>query len=281
MFITKYRADGTYLWAKSIGGSIDDQGYNSTDFGYGVAVGDGVYLTGTFNSLDFDPGPGAGPLASTGGNDAFVMKLVCTDTSSSHITASIKCGTSYTLNGKSYSTGGTHKQYFANATGCDSTVFLELTVIPVDEPVLTVDNNVLGVVGTYAAYQWIKGGADIPGATNPTYTVTENNDYQVRVTDEHDCEGISDIYGVTNISVDEYKGIEQYISIYPNPVNEVIYINSPVSVNAVLSGIDARIILHEEDAKMLPVRDLAKGVYLLHIRDKEGRLVKVGKIIKQ
>ncbi len=282
MFIAKYDSAGTHLWAKSIGGSINDRGNSSTDRGLGIAMdGGNAYVAGVFNSLDFDPGPNADTLVSAGGFDAFVMKLVCVDTSSSHITASIKCGTSYTLNGKSYGTAGIHKQYFPNAAGCDSTVFLELTVISIDAPVITVDNDVLGVAGTYVVYQWIKNGVDVPGATNPTYTATENADYQVRVIDGHNCEGISDIYGVTNISVDEYKGISQYISIYPNPVKEVIYINSPVSVDAHLSGIDARVVLHVEDAKTIPVQGLAKGMYLLHIRDQGGRLIKVEKIIKQ
>ncbi len=44
---------------------------------------------------------------------------------------------------------------------------------------------------TYAAYQWRRDGADIPGATQPTHAPTASGDYSVRVTDEQGCRGES------------------------------------------------------------------------------------------
>ena len=75
--------------------------------------------------------------------------------------------------------------------------------------------------------------------------------------------------------------IRNGLSIYPNPFREVIHISSPVPVDAYLSGIDGRIISHMEDVKTIPVKDLAKGMYLLQIRDKGGKLVKVEKMVRQ
>ncbi len=70
-FLAKYAADGTYLWARRMGGS----GY---DIGYGVVVdgNDQVYVTGRFAAAGarFGSGADADTLTSAGGNDAFIAK---------------------------------------------------------------------------------------------------------------------------------------------------------------------------------------------------------------
>ena len=69
-FISKLDANGNYLWAKGMGGAIDDESSGLALDGYG-----NVYATGSFESTgDFDPGPGTFNLtaSSSGG---FVVKL--------------------------------------------------------------------------------------------------------------------------------------------------------------------------------------------------------------
>ncbi len=188
---------------------------------------------------------------------------------------------SYELHGTVYTATGIYLVTITNASGCDSTIVLDLTLAPLDPPVITVDEFVLSVTGTYASYQWIRNGTDIPFATNPTYTVTENAAYQVRVTDTDGCEATSTVYSVNNVSVAHRSGIGQDISIYPNPVNDVIYINSPVAVHAMLTSIEGRNLLREPDAKVIATGHLAKGIYLLHLSDKEGRLIKTVKVVKE
>ena len=73
VFVVKLDRDGTFVWARRMGG--DDQ-----DKGYGVAVdGQGnVYITGFFweaDTVDFDPGPEVYTLTSAGSADVFVAKL--------------------------------------------------------------------------------------------------------------------------------------------------------------------------------------------------------------
>ena len=61
----------SWLWAKGIGGGSDDEGGGMTVDGFG-----NVYTTGWFNgTVDFDPGPGAFILTSTGLEDIFISKL--------------------------------------------------------------------------------------------------------------------------------------------------------------------------------------------------------------
>jgi hypothetical protein len=209
----------------------------------------------------------------------FILKLICNDTTSSYLSVEL-CADSYTLNGETYTAGGIYTQVFPNTSGCDSTVMLELALYSLNPPAITVDEYTLSVAGTYITYQWIKNGTDIDGATNATYTVTENADYQVRVTNDNGCEATSAVYEVNNVSINEAGGIAQYISVYPNPVNEVIHISSPVPVHIALTGADGRTVLSAEDARQVSVKHLPGGVYFLRVSDREGRLIKTEKVVK-
>ena len=87
IFVSKLDASGSFVWARSLGGTVDD-------YGNSVAVdGSGnVYTTGFFGgTVDFDPGPGTTNLTSVGGKDIFVSKL---DASGSFVWARSLGGTS-------------------------------------------------------------------------------------------------------------------------------------------------------------------------------------------
>ena len=75
-FVVKLESTGAYAWSKVFGGAADDHVQS-------VAVdrtGD-VYLGGYYSGVvDFDPGMGEAVSASSGGLDAFVVKLTTTGT---------------------------------------------------------------------------------------------------------------------------------------------------------------------------------------------------------
>jgi len=69
--VSKLDSSGNFVWAKSMGGTMSDQGH-------GIAVDylGNVYTTGNFfDRVDFDPGPGAFNLTSGLGPDIFISKL--------------------------------------------------------------------------------------------------------------------------------------------------------------------------------------------------------------
>jgi hypothetical protein len=74
IFISKLDGNGDFVWAKSMGSTMHDQGFS-------ITVEDtedvGVYTTGNFRgTVDFDPGSGTFNLTSQGsGNNAFILKL--------------------------------------------------------------------------------------------------------------------------------------------------------------------------------------------------------------
>ena len=70
-FVLKLNVDGSYAWAQSFGGANEDEGRSLTIDGEG-----NIFTGGYFSSLaDFYPGVPVSQLQSTGGFDAFILKL--------------------------------------------------------------------------------------------------------------------------------------------------------------------------------------------------------------
>jgi hypothetical protein len=71
IYLAKYDGAGNYIWAKSMGGSTDN------DVAYGVAIdaSGNSYITGSFmGTADFDPGAGTQNLIASGSTDIFLAK---------------------------------------------------------------------------------------------------------------------------------------------------------------------------------------------------------------
>ncbi len=149
---------------------------------------------------------------------------------------------------------------------------------------ITINKFQLGTTGgPFASYQWLLDGVILHGATDSTYTIQANGDYQVIVTNEFGCTDTSDIYPVTNydVSVADADTPISQIQIYPNPATGIIHINSPVAVYIHISSIEGRDVLSTEHVKVIDVSNFPQGIYLLRITDSKDRLLKVEKIVKQ
>lgn len=90
----------------------------------------------------------------------------------------------------------THNFSLLTSHGCDSTIMLQVSVVPVYTPVISVSgaltpcessSAILGVVGNYNAYEWSNG------MNTPTITITETGYYWVSVTDANGCSGLSEM----------------------------------------------------------------------------------------
>jgi hypothetical protein len=149
------------------------------------------------------------------------------------------------------------------------------------DPIITVNVFELSTTIPYNTYQWYLNGVLIPGATNSTYTVTENGAYTVAVSDGT-CTDTSAVYNVTNVlGIEDVSYWASRINIYPNPTQDIVFINAPVAVNVQLTGIEGRAIRTIKNAKQISVGDLAAGIYLMRITDKDGTILKVEKIIRE
>jgi hypothetical protein len=286
-YILKLYADGEFAWAKQFEGS------EWTDVANDISVNSSgsIFTTGAFSTtVDFDPGPGVLNLTSLGAStqpgspspeDAFIHKMICTDTNSFHL--NITACRQYEYNKVVYNSAGTYLHVFPNTAGCDSTVHLHLTFDSLSvklNPIISVDTYVLSTTILYATYQWIKDGFAMEGATLPTYTVTENGDYQVYVSDENGCYDTSDIYRVRNVSIHNYHKPSSNIYVYPNPAHNEINIHSEQEVDVDVLNVEGRHLLKIERAEAISLEDWTPGIYFLKIYNREGNLLKVEKIIR-
>lgn len=274
----KYDPAGNYLQAGRLGGSNDEFGRK-----IGVDGSGNIYLCGEFRSkpATMEPGTAADTLSAYGVEDAFIVKLICTDTSTTHLTV-VECGESYSFDGQLVNASGIYTRRYPGLLGCDSTVILNLTLNPVPEAIITVDVDTLGTTLPYSTYQWMKNGAEISGATQARYTVTENADYQVIVTSASGCIDTSDIYTVTNhgVSIKNTNLLKTQVQVYPNPSKGIVNINAPVAVCWELVSVDGRILQNGKGkAQTIDLANLAEGVYLLKILDQEGNFVKAERIV--
>jgi len=71
MFISKLDASGNFMWAKGLGGILEDNAQAVTTDASG-----NVYISGSFEStVDFDPGVGVFNLTAIANDDFFILKL--------------------------------------------------------------------------------------------------------------------------------------------------------------------------------------------------------------
>lgn len=276
-FVAKYDAEGNYIWA-GLFESASSQGSLGTALD--VTPSGTVYAAGYFQTMvDLDPGTATDQHNSLS-YAIYLAKLVCGDTTSTYLEV-VECDSSYTLNGEVYAASGVYTQHFAGATYCDSAVILDLTIEPLNAPVISIDGFILRTTLTYDTYQWIKDGVELPGETNSTLLVSENGDYQVRVTNEQSCTATSAVYPVNNASVTEGWDPAEQISVYPNPAMDWVRINSPVDVNVTITSPDGRQVRYVENVRSLNIGDLSAGVYFLKLSDVSGRTFKIERLVKQ
>ncbi|MDB4534799.1 choice-of-anchor J domain-containing protein, partial [Vicingaceae bacterium] len=186
-------------------------------------------------------------------------------------------GVTYTASNNS----ATH--VLTNATGCDSTVTLGLTVIIINVSV-TQSGTLLTAVESGATYQWLNCTTmtAIPGATNQSFTVTTNGDYAVEIT-KNGYSATSICYTVIGVGVIE-KSFNNEILLYPNPTNGNFSIDIGETFNTVkitITDMSGKLIQsknYNENQLINLELEFPAGVYLLIIEsgDKNDviRLVK-------
>ena len=168
-----------------------------------------------------------------------------------------------------------------NGDYCHYRVDTFVVTIESISPVLTVSGLTLGTTTPYLHYQWLYEGNIITGATNSTYTITQNGHYSVFAGNDH-CLDTSDVYTATNVTgILNLNDKAQQIKVYPIPASAVVYIDAPFPVQATLTSIEGKMIHTARKTNKISVEALSKGIYYLRVSDENGTLLKVEKIIKQ
>lgn len=197
------------------------------------------------------------------------------------------CGTYYwNLTGQTYTTSNTYSANVPhqNPDLCDSVITLHLTINAIPSNAITFSNGVLTATETGASYQWIDCATDQPiaGATNRTFTLTENGSYAVEIT-KNGCSSLSDCETVNNLSLQslDMSGIR----VFPNPTSGLVSVSLPETfANVTIEIVDVAgklirsIALNQENNVTFSIVG-EPGVYNLKITSTEGVVMK--KVIVQ
>lgn len=172
-----------------------------------------------------------------------------------------------------YTMVGTYTVYdtISNIQGCDSLLAITITVNgAIDNSTsttgVTITSNATGVT-----YQWIDCGnnsAPIAGETSASYTATTNGDYAVVVTDGN-CSDTSACVSITTVGMEDNWDITNAVSVYPNPVMDLLTINTDhlsISSVSVVSLSGQMLKSTTSVTKTVDVSDLASGIYFLQVQ---------------
>ncbi|MGB4930939.1 MAG: T9SS type A sorting domain-containing protein [Chitinophagales bacterium] len=134
-------------------------------------------------------------------------------------------------------------------------------------------------------YQWYKGASPIAGATSLTYTATASGNYKCRVTKAATgCYKNSNAIAVSVPCREENNIIENTFSLYPNPANNFITIETDFSTEKTIYITDAlgqivKTITTSENNITIDLNGIASGVYFIKMEDGINSVTK--KFIKQ
>lgn len=215
-FIHKVDANGNYLWAKQIGGQSDDR------VGALVLKNDFTIIgTGNFKgTADLDPDSTTLNLTTNGLYDSYIFQWnQCPPTSS---TESYSVCNSFTWKDSITYTASTTSAYlyFSTVNGCDSVVYLDLTINGVDDTSISVSGATITANSDSATYQWLdcdNGYAVIAGETSKSFTPAVNGDYAVQLSQDG-CVDTSACVNINNVSIVE-RNFGKGLTLYPNPNN--------------------------------------------------------------
>lgn len=280
MFILKMNAGGEYIWAGMSGGAATD----SRGMALTTDADNNIYVTGKYNGVvDFDPGAGTAEMTSNSSQDIFVLKLNAAGeyqwSKSMGSAAEEFGGAEIAVDGSNiYVTGGFTETCDFNPGGAayeiTSAGVGDIFIMKLGE--CNVDNNVsqdgltLTAAQDGATYQWLNcndGYAPIDGETDQNIEVTMDGSYAVEVT-LGACVDTSECLVVSGIGFEELN--KDHIVVYPNPVEDVIYIQSDAIIeNVIVYDLYGRVIT-SGNSTTISAAELETGVYLLTVETASG-----------
>lgn len=164
------------------------------------------------------------------------------------------------------------------SNSCDSTVIVELTILPE----IDVTVNIVGITITAAVtgldYQWIDcddNNNPILGEINQVYTATVNGNYAVEVMDGT-CVNTSDCISITTVGI-QSNDIRNQLFIYPNPTTDVTTISGFGIKQIIILDITGKVvekINKENNEQTFDLSNQAKGIYFVKVLTSQGIIIK-------
>ena len=186
---------------------------------------------------------------------------------------------SFVWQSNTYNEVGLYNEVYSSVFGCDSIYQLNLTLNVVDTTVIK-NGNTLTANLAGAQYQWLYCDSvytEISGENEQSFTPLENGNYAVVII--NNCTDTSSCHSIASIGIPEYF-VENTISLFPNPANNYIYINSELLSFNILEIIDVsgKLIKTMQFPNLksikLNVSGIDNGVYFVKITTTNGVVVK-------
>lgn len=177
--------------------------------------------------------------------------------------------------------GSTNITYTLSGTGC----FAIKTITVQPAPAAPISYNYFTksfyTLNTYPSYQWYDHFGPIAGANTYLTAALYDGVYYVVVGNTSGCKGESThlLFNQSMVSTPSVSQVQ--VKIYPNPSTETVYIEAPVKVRAVISGVDGKIEMERADATEMNISKLASGLYFITLYDAAGTKIVVQKLVKQ
>ena len=177
-------------------------------------------------------------------------------------TVSISACNSFEWDGTTYDSTGFYTNNYTDVNGCDSTVTLDLLIYFIQATIDTLGGDLVASGGL--SYLWNTG------ATNSTIIPDTNGLYTVVATDANGCADTA-IFNVTYItSTGILDNSISTISIYPNPVNDMLNISSSDNIKSLeVKDLLGRIVNSSTDINsksiLLNTSNFSNNVYLLSL----------------
>ena len=125
-----------------------------------------------------------------------------------------------------------------------------------------------------ATYQWVdclNGNAPINGATNASFTATQNGQYAVEITIGN-CTVTSSCTTISTVELEENQLV--LVSVYPNPTKDFLSVESSEQIESIVIYDVTGKQVQQEGTNHFSVDQLANGPYVLHIQTTNGTAIK-------
>jgi hypothetical protein len=185
-------------------------------------------------------------------------------------------------------TNGTYTVTTYDDSGCHTSVSYEI----MSPPQILFSNNITDDLGNCTGSVTVNVTGGVPDyyydwstglSGNFAQTISglcDGQTYYLMLTDNNGCV-VYDTVIIHGPTVVNSTTTPATIKLYPNPVSSILYVDANQAVNIQVQDLTGRVIINVENAKQIPMAQLANGVYIVNILDENNKLIGTRKIMKQ
>ena len=159
---------------------------------------------------------------------------------------------------------------------CENSTDFDITVLSAPEITITQDGSVLSTT-SQGKIQWYLNDQPIDQATGSSYTCENDGNYYAIVSYENGCSTQSNTITVTGTDIELLSKLN--FSIYPNPADISIFIETPVeNADIRIYNITGELVIYYSgfNGKTIDISTLNPGVYFIELtKDKQSGIKKL------